>query len=55
MNGTHYLVKYGPKREYLTYFPDRAKAEHYVNHHENAVIVVLKEQSDVDQSNTDHR
>lgn len=55
MNGTHYLVKYGPKREYRAYFDDRAKAEQYVVHHENAVIVVLKEQSDVDQSNPDHR
>lgn len=46
MNGTHYLVKYGPKHEYLAYFQDRAKAEQYVTHHENAVIVVLKEQTD---------
>jgi hypothetical protein len=41
MNGTHYLVKYGPKREYRAYFDDRAKAEQYVVSHENAVIEQL--------------
>ena len=46
MNGTHYLVKYGPRREYLAYFEDRAKAEQYVTHHENAVITKLKEIDD---------
>lgn len=55
MTPTDFKVLYGPKHQFKAYFDDRAKAEHYVVHHENAVIVKLYEESDDLQSNDPNR